>query len=179
MMQAAHEIRAVPRIDQTAYLLATLRNDSGAPILPGPARYFRDGALIGQDWRPLIPMGAKAELGFGPLDHLRLIWIDRSLAEGDRGIFVTANTQERRIAFGVENTGDRNETLRLLYATPFAEQEDLRLSMTPAPQPNVVDVDDLRGVQAWAFSVAPGETKLVEMGLSFAWPEGQELIWQP
>ena len=51
--------------------------------------------------------------------------------------------------------------------------------MTLAPQPNAVDVDDLRGVQAWAFSVAPGETKLVEMGLSFAWPEGQELIWQP
>ena len=178
-MQAAREIRAVPRLDQTAYLLATLRNDSGAPILPGPARYFRDGALIGQDWLPLIPLGAEAELGFGPLDHLRLIWIDRSLAEGDRGIFVTANTQERRITFGVENTGTKAETIRLLYATPFAEQEDLRLSMTLTPQPQTSDVDDLRGVQAWAFSVAPGETKLVEMGLSFAWPEGQELIWQP
>ena len=178
-MQVAREIRAVPRLDQTAYLLATLRNDSGAPILPGPARYFRDGALIAQEWLPLIPMGAEAELGFGPLDHLRLIWIDRSLAEGDRGIFVTANTQERRIAFGVENTGTKAETVRLLYATPFTEQEDLRLSMTLTPQPQTGDVDDLRGVQAWTLSVAPGETKLVEMGLSFAWPEGQELVWQP
>lgn len=178
-MQVAREIRAVPRLDQTAYLLATLRNDSGAPILPGTARYFRDGALIAQEWLPLIPMGAEAELGFGPLDHLRLVWIDRSLAEGDRGIFVTANTQERRIAFGVENTGIKAETVRLLYATPFTEQEDLRLSMTLTPQPQTGDVDDLRGVQAWTLSVAPGETKLVEMGLSFAWPEGQELVWQP
>ena len=178
-LETQTEARAVPRTDATAFLVALGQNDSGEPILPGQASFFRDFALVGEDMIDMIADGAEIELAFGPLDHLRLIWIDRSLAEGDRGIFVTANTQERRIAFGVENTGDRSETLRLLYATPFAEQEDLRLSMTLAPQPNAVDVDDLRGVQAWAFSVAPGETKLIEMSLSFAWPEGQELIWQP
>ncbi|WP_439136531.1 DUF4139 domain-containing protein [Roseicyclus sp.] len=178
-MQATTEIRAVPRLDQTAYLLAALRNDSGAPILPGPARYFRDGALIGEDFLPLIPMGAEAELGFGPLDHLRLIWIDRSLAEGDRGIFATAETQERRIAFGVENTGAQAAQLHLLYATPFAEQEDLSLEVRVSPPPTMREIDDLRGVHAWEVSVGPGETALVEMELSFSWPEGQALTWQP
>lgn len=178
-LQATTEIRAVPRLDRVAFLVARARNDSGAPILPGPARFFRDGALIGEDWLPLIPMGAEAELGFGPLDHLPLVWIDRSLAEGDRGLFVTANTQERRIAFGVENTGAQTETVRLMAATPFAEQEDLRLEMTLTPPPDARDLDDRRGVQAWNLTVAPGETALVEMGLSFAWPEGQSLLWQP
>lgn len=178
-MQATTEIRAVPRHDQTAYLLATLRNDSGAPLLPGAARYYRDGALIGEDALPLIPMGAEAELGFGPLDHLRLIWIDRSLAEGDRGLFTSSTTQDRAIAFGVENTSGTAETVRVIYATPFSEQEDLALDLTLAPAPDARDLDDRRGVHAWNLTVQPGQTALVEMGVSLAWPEGQMLLWQP
>ncbi|MBF9045774.1 mucoidy inhibitor MuiA family protein [Rhodobacterales bacterium LSUCC0031] len=178
-MQTTTEIRAVPRLDQIAYLVATLRHTSGAPILPGQARYFRDGALIGEDWLPLIPVGAEAELGFGPLDHLRLIWIDRSLAEGDRGLFTSSTTQDRAIAFGVENTSDTAETVRVIYATPFSEQEDLALDLTLAPAPDARDRDDRRGVHAWNLTVQPGQTALVEMGVSLAWPEGQMLLWQP
>lgn len=178
-MQATTEIRAVPRLDQTAYLIAALRNDSGAPILPGPARYFRDGALIGEDFLPLIPMGAEAELGFGPLDHLRLIWIDRSLAEGDRGLFSTTTTQSRQIAFGVENLSDRPQAVRLLYATPFAEQEDLTLRVRLTPEPAARDIDDQRGVHEWLLDLAPGTQTLIEMTADFDWPEGQVLLWQP
>jgi uncharacterized protein (TIGR02231 family) len=173
------ENRAAPRHDSTAFLIAMGDNDSGEPILPGEARFYRDGALVGQDYLPLIAQGAEMELAFGPLDHLRLIWIDRSLAEGDRGVFVSSNTQDRQIAFGVENLGDTAETVRLIYATPFAEQEDLDLDLTLSPQPDQRDIDDRRGVQGWTLDVAPGETVLIDMDLSLTWPEGQVLIWRP
>lgn len=178
-METETEVRAIPRHDQTAFLVATIENDSGEPLLPGLARFYRDGALMGEDWLPLIAAGAEAELGFGPLDHLRLVWIDRSLAEGDRGIFTTENTQVREIAFGVENTSDEAKKVRMLYATPFAEQEDLGLKITLAPQPDARDVDDRRGVNAWMMEVEPGETELVEMRVEFDWPEGQVLRWRP
>lgn len=178
-LQSETEIRAVPRMDQTAFLVARFQNDSGAPIMPGPARFFRDGALISEDYLPLIPIGAEAELGFGPLDHLPLIWIDRSLAEGDRGIITAANTQTRQIAFGVENLSDRPQTVRLLYATPFAEQEDLSLQVTLTPEPDARDIDDQRGVHAWAMDLEPGARTLIEMTIDFDWPEGQVLLWQP
>jgi len=178
-LQAETEARAVPRFDETAFLVAMATNDSGEPILPGFARFYRDGALIGEDMLPLIAAGAEAELAFGPLDHLRLVWIDRSLAEGDRGLFTTANTQDRRIGFGVENTSDRMETVRLLYATPFAEQEDLDLDLALTPAPDERDVDDRRGVHAWSLEVAPGQTAMVEMQVTLDWPEDQRLIWMP
>ncbi|MBF9057697.1 mucoidy inhibitor MuiA family protein [Rhodobacterales bacterium HKCCSP123] len=178
-LQAETEARAVPRFDETAFLVATATNESAEPILPGYARFYRDGALVGEDLLPLIAAGAEAEMAFGPLDHLRLVWIDRSLAEGDRGVFTTASTQERRIAFGVENTSDQAETVRLLYATPFAEQEDLGLELALTPAPGERDVDDLRGVHAWSLAVAPGETALVEMEVSLDWPEDQRLTWRP
>jgi len=154
-------------------------NDSGEPILPGEARFYRDGALIGEGYLPLIPAGADAEIAFGALDHLRLVWIDRSLAEGDRGLFVSSSTQSREIAFGVENIGTEAESVRIVYATPYAEQEDLDLDLTLSRQPSERDVDDLRGVHGWDLVIAPGETELVEMVVDFEFPESRILDWRP
>lgn len=173
------EARGTPRIDATAFLMAMGRNDSGEAILPGHAAFFRDGALVGEDMIGLIPTGAGIDLAFGPLDHLRLVWIDRTLAEGDRGVFASSTTQERAIAFGVENTADTAEAVRLIYATPFGEQEDLELDLTLIPAPDARNLDDRRGVHAWDLTVQPGQTALIEVGVSLAWPEGQVLLWQP
>jgi uncharacterized protein (TIGR02231 family) len=179
MLETETEARAVPRHDDTAFLVATASNDSGEPILPGRARFYRDGALVGDDAVPMITTGDEVDLAFGPLDHLPLVWIDRSLAEGDRGVFTSASTQTRRIAFGVENTGDTAEPVRVLYATPFAEQEDLGLELSLSPAPSERDVEDRRGVHAWALEVPAGETHLVEMEVTLDWPEDRQLVWRP
>lgn len=173
------ENRAVPRWDETAFLIAMTENETGEPILPGDARFYRDGALMGEGFVPLIPAGASAEMAFGALDHLQLIWIDRSLAEGDRGLFVSSNTQARQIAFGVENTGVDGADVRILYATPFVEQEDLDLDLTLSQRPTEQDVDDQRDVQAWTLRVGSGEEQIIEMSVEFEFPDGQILDWQP
>jgi hypothetical protein len=128
---------------------------------------------------PLIAGGADVEMGFGPLDHLQLRWIDRALAEGDRGVFTTSTTQARALAFGVTNTGTEAEEVRILYATPYAEQEDLELDLTLSPRPTEEDVEDQRGVHAWELSVPAGEEMLIEMQAAFEFPEGQTLDWRP
>lgn len=178
-LEAELENRAVPRWDETAFLIAMTQNDSGEPILPGDARFYRDGALMGEGYMPLIPAGAEAEMAFGALDHLQLTWIDRSLAEGDRGLFVSSNTQARQIAFGVENTGTEAESVRILYATPFAEQEDLELDLTLSPRPSEEDIDDQRGVHAWDLEIGSGEEQMIEMTAEFEFPDGQILDWRP
>lgn len=178
-LAAELENRAVPRWDETAFLIAMATNDSGEPILPGDARFYRDGALMGEGYVPLIPAGAEAEMAFGALDHLQLTWIDRSLAEGDRGLFVSSNTQARQIAFGVENTGTEAESVRILYATPFAEQEDLELDLTLSPRPTEEDIDDERGIHAWDMEIASGAEQIIEMTVEFEFPDGQILDWRP
>jgi uncharacterized protein (TIGR02231 family) len=175
----ATENRAAPRFDDTAFLMALGENDTGEPILPGEARFYRDGALVGEDWIELIPAGAQMELAFGALDHLQLVWIDRTNAEGDRGVFVTSNTQARSLSFGVENTSDQPEPVRVIYATPFVEQDDLEMDLTLTPLPSALNVEDRRGVHAWSVIVGPGETAMVDMEVEFTWPEDQILDWRP
>ena len=177
--EAALTRLAQPRFEQTAFLMAGFENTSGEPILPGPARFMLDGGLVGEGWIEMIPDGADQDMAFGALDHLRLDWRDLSRDEGDRGIFSTSNTQSRRVQFTVENTSGADESLRVIYATPFSEQEDLEIDLDLSIAPSETDVDGKRGVMAWNLDVPAGEAVTIEMSVDLAWPEGQTLFWQP
>jgi len=170
---------ANPRNDETAFLVATVENTGGEVILPAPTRFLRDGELVGEDFMDLLAANATADWAFGPLDHLPLDWRDLSQEEGDQGIFTRSDTMQRHLEFGVENLSDSPETVRLLYAVPFAEQEDLDLDLSLAPGPDERDVDGRRGVHSWEFTLAPGASRTVSLEVEFAWPEGQILIWRP
>ncbi len=87
------EVRAVavPGRDQSAFAVAEVTNTGGALILPGQAMLFRDGALIGQSWLPLIAGGDTADIGFGPIDGIRLTRTVPERSEGDRGMITRSN----------------------------------------------------------------------------------------
>ncbi|MGR3711483.1 MAG: DUF4139 domain-containing protein, partial [Alterinioella nitratireducens] len=123
--------------------------------------------------------GAETDLAFGALDHLQLDWRDLSRDEGQTGIFTSADTQMRAVEFSVENTSDEAEEVRLLFAVPFAEQEELELDLDLSVTPDARDVDGQRGVHAWELTLEPGETRTIRMDVEFSWPEGEVLDWRP
>jgi hypothetical protein len=49
--------------------------------------------------------------------------------------------------------------VRLLYATPFAEQEDIEVDVRYSRAPDATDVDDLRGVSAWDLDRRTGRDR--------------------
>ena len=69
--------------------------------------------------------------------------------------------------------------MRLLYATPFAEQEDIEVDVAFSRAPDETDVDDLRGVAAWNLDLDPGETARIEMAVELTWPDEMVLNWRP
>ncbi len=147
--------------------------------MDGDAQFYRDGDFVGQGRLPLVAMGAETDLAFGPLDHLQLHWQDLSRNQGDRGLFSSSTEQTRIIVFGAENTSDRPETLRLIYETPFSEQDDLGIDVDLSRRPDARDIDGLRGVYAWDITLAPSEQAEIEMNVELNWPEDQTLIWTP
>jgi len=171
--------QANPRSDDTAFVMAALENDSGEPILPGRASYYRNGALLGDGFVDLLADGDSVVIAFGALDHLLLDWRDLSLDEGEEGVFARSDTQARSVEFSVENTSDAQQEVRLLYALPFAEQEELEVNLDLSLAPDERDVDGARGVTAWDLSLAPGARRTIRMDVEFSWPEGQVLTWTP
>jgi len=171
--------RAIPRADETAYLVADIRNATPEPLLAGPVTLFREGARIGTTNLPLVPAGDDHELAFGPQQHLRLEYRALDNETGDRGIFVSSGTRSQDQVFRIRNLSGVAEVVETRIALPFSEQEDLEVSVSTSPGPDARDVEDRRGVAQWTLEVAPGAEVAIDVGVQLEWPEGQELLWQP
>ena len=96
-------------------------------------------------------------------------------AEGDTGFITTARQIDEVAVLEVENLTDRAWDVRLMDLVPYSEQTDLEISYVAEPAPSEVDVDGKRGILAWDFRIAAGETTSVTLSHTINWPEGQVL----
>lgn len=168
---------AIPRIDETAFVMAALTNDTSEPLLPGTASYYRDGTFIGRGGFEMIAAGGKADLPFGGMEGVRLTYTELRQETGDSGLITTSNTREDVVEFSVENLTDKPQQVRVLYALPYSQQEDLELSTRIQPNPSEADVDNVRGVAAWDMDLAPSDSQKVRLITGLSWPKGFELNW--
>lgn len=167
--------RAIPRADATAFLMADVVNTGTEVLLPGQATLYRDGAMIGITSLPTIQPGEDTEVAFGAIDGLRLKRDMPTRAEGDTGFITTARQIDEVAVMEVENLTDRTWDVRLMDLVPYSEQMDLEITYVAEPAVTEADVDGQRGVLAWDFSIAAGETKSVTLSHTIRWPEGQDL----
>lgn len=178
-LEAEPLVWASPRQDETAFTVARFTNTTQEPILPGMANILRDGHLVGRQYIEMIPAGGETEMGFGPIEGIRLATIFERNAEGDTGLISRSNTREQRLTFTVENLTGEPQDVRAFFPLTYSEQEDLRVRVTATPAPDETDIERARGVSAWDLTVAPGETAEVNITVALDWPEGSELYWYP
>lgn len=167
--------QAVPRRDQTAFLMARFTNESGEVLLPGTAFLMREGVLVGSTNLEILAPGAEATLAFGAIEGLRLKRDMPERAEGDRGILSSSTQLEEKAVLEVRNLTNEAWAVRLLDQVPYSEQEDLEISHESDPAPSETDVEGQRGILAWEFDLPAGETKEVSLTHTLRWPEGMEL----
>lgn len=168
--------RAVPAVDKTAFLMAEALNNTSEPLLAAnSAQVFVDGALVGRSHFAAVPAGGDIVQAFGPIEDLRLsrILLDRS--EGDRGLINRRNAQTQEARISVENIGSASWDVEVLDAAPYSEQDDLEIQWSAQPVPDVVDVDDRRGLIQWNITVDAAETKDITIEQFIRWPDGKVL----
>lgn len=164
--------QAVPMLDASAFLMAQFANDTGEILLPtAEARFYLDGRYVGQRWMNLIAAGAEADLSFGPIDGLRLTRLVTNRNEGDRGLITKSNEMTENVEIKIENLTGETWPLRVLDRVPVSEQEDLKITWQADPTPTEQDVDGQRGILAWAFDLAAGESRIIALQTRLTWPE--------
>ena len=169
------EAVAVPRLDKTAFVMASFTNASDEPLLPGQAMLFREGVLVGSTWLDVIAPGVETDVGFGALETLRVKREMPKRAEGETGVFTSANEQSESAVITVENTGDEAWPVRILDQVPYSEQDDLEIDVTASPEATETDVDGQRGILAWEFDLAAGAKETITLEQVLTWPEGMVL----
>ncbi len=164
-------VAATPRLAEQAFLTAAFTLDSGAPILAGRANLFRDGAYVGTGGLAFSNAGAEVELGFGPDDLVRVTFALVSRETGERGLLTRINTDERLYRMTVENLHTRAIEITVTDRIPVAEDERIVVDGLPATtRPTEEDVDGRRGVMAWTYEYAPGETRTIDNAYLVTWP---------
>ncbi|MBN8631343.1 MAG: DUF4139 domain-containing protein [Rhodobacterales bacterium] len=169
------EAVAVPRLDRTAFVLASFTNASDEPLLPGQAMLFREGVLVGSTWLDVIAPGVETDVGFGALETLRVKREMPKRAGGETGVFTSSNQQSESAVITVENTGTEAWPVRILDQVPYSEQDDLEIELTASPEPTETDVDGQRGILAWEFELAAGGKQTITLEHSLTWPDGMVL----
>lgn len=169
------EAVAVPRLDRTAFVMASFTNASDEPLLPGQAMLFREGVLVGSTWLDVIAPGVETDVGFGALETLRVKREMPKRAEGETGVFTSANRQSESAVITVENTGTEAWPVRIIDQVPYSEQDDLEIELTASPEPAETDVEGQRGILAWEFDLAAGGKETITLEQVLTWPEGMVL----
>ncbi|MEO0678111.1 MAG: DUF4139 domain-containing protein [Pseudomonadota bacterium] len=176
---AERYLAAAPRFDSTAFHMAEITNATGEPILPGPVRLSRDGGFVGESFLPAIAAGAQGRLGFGPEPDVALTLSFLDQQEGDRGIIRGRQTRSDALRVTAENLGETEREVRLRYAVPTSQQEDLEIDVETSPQATEENVDDLLGVLEWQLTFGPTSAQTIALDFDISWPEGQTLLWTP
>lgn len=161
---------AVPSRDQIAYRMAAFTNDTGEVMLPGRALIFADDTMIGFSQLPLLAAGADTEMGFGPLDGLRLTRATPRKSEGDVGVFVSSNQLTEQAIITIENLSGQDWPVKLRDAIPYSEQDDLEVTFTASPSVSRRDPDGQRGVLEWDLDLAAGDRREVTLDYTLTWP---------
>lgn len=174
-LPATVRAQAVPRQDATAFVMAELVNESGQILLPGPAFLTRDGAFVGQVELATVAPGAKAEIGFGAVEGLRLKRLVPSRAEGDRGVFSKSNQIEETAVLSVENLTADEWDIRVIDGVPYSEQEQLIITFVADPPVSETDFEGKRGVLVWDWKLAAGQRQDFKLTTRESWPEGKVL----
>ncbi len=166
---------AAPSRDDIAYRVAEFTNTTDEILLPGQALIFADGTMIGFSQLPLLAAGADTEMGFGPLDGLRLTRAVPNKSEGDVGVFSSANQLTEQAVMIVENLTGQDWNVLLRDAVPYSEQDDLEVEITSNPAVTRRDPEGQRGILEWDIEMLAGATQEVKLDYTLTWPSGYVL----
>jgi uncharacterized protein (TIGR02231 family) len=162
---------AAPRFSEQAFLTAAFTIDSQAPILAGRATLYRDGAYVGTSNVAFANPGDEIELGFGPDDQVRVTWTVVNRNSGQRGLLTRIEFEEFEYLATVVNNHSRSIEVTIVDRVPVSEDERITVDVRPqSTEPTEEDVDGRRGVMAWTYDYAPGESREITNAYVVSWP---------
>jgi uncharacterized protein (TIGR02231 family) len=172
--------RATPALDETAFIEASFRQDDEAPLLPGRIALYRDGIYVGRGQMALTPKDETVRLGFGADDKVKIARATLKQVEGSAGFVSSAKTDRREYKTTVRNHHEWPIKVIIEDQIPVSEVEDIKVEMLPAtPPPSERDARERRGVMAWNFDLAPGDSKEIKFGWRMRWPADKAIAYEP
>lgn len=169
---------AVASADTQAFLYTDFTNETGGVILPGDAKLYRDGTLVGIMQMPLLNSGAETAIGLGPLLGMQVEKHTLKAVEGESGFISSSSETSREMETTVTSSLDYPIWVKLLDVVPTSENEDLVITMRTIPRPNETNYNGQRGVLEWNLDMEAGIRRTVKFSYKMSWPKDKELTYR-
>lgn len=178
--EATLSARAVPELEQKAYLEAGFVHDEEAPLLAGRIALHRDGTYVGMGQFGLVAPGDKVELGFGADDRIKVSFAPVKRRENDPSWLGQTRTDLREFRTMVKSLHAKPVKVTVLERIPFSESSGITVETIAAQTtpPTEKQVGDRRGVASWTFDLAPGAEKEIKLAYRIKWPGDRELSYE-
>jgi uncharacterized protein (TIGR02231 family) len=170
-------VKVAAAIDATPYLEASFRHAEEAPLLPGRVALYRDGVFVGEGRLPAVTHDEPVALGFGTDERVKVTRTVLRRKEGQSGIVSQSKTERQEMKIVVRNGHDAPVRITVEDRIPQSEAQDIQVEMLPnGTPPTARDVADKRGVLAWSYDYAPGETRDIRFGWRLKWPADRQIV---
>ena len=176
-MNPVIKIKAVPKLNTTAFIYASFTHDKTAtPLLPGAVALYRDGTFSGNGHMPLINAGDEHALGFGVDDAVKIVRSEVKRTKGEAGVFTSSKTDEQRYIIKVTNLHQTPVDVEITDQIPFSVNEKIIVRLLPSStKPSRQNIKDKRGILAWDFKLQPGAEKQIKLDYTITWPADKRL----
>lgn len=168
--------RIVPRQSQLAYLEASLKNDSGLPLLPGPLRSYLGQEFTGSQPIDLIRPGQTTRLGFGVDQDIKVSWKELHRQERETGVL--GGQRELTVDYQAEITNYKPlaVNLRVQEPLPVAGDEKIKIEQIKT-EPAPTSLSDDKRTQTWLLKAQPWEKKQIQLSYRITYPKELQLYF--
>ncbi len=171
------EVQIKPQLSNEAFVVSRAVLQSTAPLLPGTASLFRDGAYVGQLQLPLLRPGQTQEISFGIDDRIVITRNILKNMQSDPTLLSRENQRERHVATIIGNQSSKEIDIVVLETIPVGRHDRIKVDIlkehTTAGYEQ--DVDDVKGLLRWHLPLAGGEETRLTLGWRVSWPKDYEL----
>ncbi len=170
-VQAYYE--ATPSLAKTAYLEATVTNQSKSPILGGPVTIFVGDQFSGDGTLATTGAGGDIELPLGADEDVK---VERRIEPQTEtsGVIMREDITTYRVVLEVANFKKRAVTVGVMEPLPKTTNEDIEIQLVSA-KPEQTKGPDEQGLMRWDVELKPGQKKTIELIYKIERPENWQL----
>lgn len=164
------EHESVPKLSPRAFLVASVRNSSDFPMLPGPTRVLLGGNFVGQGSLGAVAPGQEFDLPLG-VDHA--VTVERKVVR--RRDDESGSRRESATGLLIEVTNHRRAavTLTLRDQVPISADEDVQVRVRDV-EPAPVAKPGAEGLLEWKLEIPAGERREARFGYEVKYPSDRK-----
>ena len=187
--------RAVPKLEEAAFLTSRVENTSGVPLLPGALQVFRDGAFVGTSRIDSVLPGGTFDVSLGR-DPRFTVEREYVLAKRDEGGFFSKKvTRSFHYRIKIKNFHKSARKIVVLDQIPVSQDGRIAVQLGEGTPPNSIESDagflsktasssakrapgepiPAPGTLAWEYEVPAGGEQVIELKFTVSHDPGVEV----